>query len=392
MTRAEFIQGSVTVALAAVASGCVAQFRPPLPGSPGPSGGTWVREPSVRDRSPKNIVICFDGSWNRPGKQDEGTPVETNVARFYSAVTNAYAYYAPGVGTHPLDRYWGGLFGLGLATKIKQAYAFLVQHHQPADRIFLMGFSRGAFAARSLAGMISWCGIVPQERLREEPGLTEQAWAAYWYRRDNPTLRFKQPTWASSMEMIGVWDTVEALGSPIHDNRAEDFFGYHDVNFTHGLNSAYHALAIDEHRANFKLVPWPANRPEIEEVWFAGAHGDVGGGYPDHGLANIALRWMIGRAERHGLAFDSESICNLRPDPNATLHDSHTGVYKKRKGIDRKIEEGSLIHWSVGERYARNSDYRPRNLAGCSPGASESLRCYRIAEDDGSPARCASPA
>jgi hypothetical protein len=219
----------------------------------------------------------------------------------------------------------------------------------------------------------------------------EQAWAAYWSRRDNPTLRFKQPTWASSIEMIGVWDTVEALGSPSHDNRGEDFYGYHHVNFCDGLKSAYHALAIDEHRANFKPVLWwPADRPEIEEVWFAGAHGDVGGGYPDHGLADIALLWMIGRAERHGLAFDAKSICKLRPDPVATLHDSSTGFFKNRKHIDRVIKKHSLVHRSVDTRLKRDSDYKPRNLAGWAAGASECPDCYRIAEDGDSPARCAS--
>jgi hypothetical protein len=236
--------------------------------------------------------------------------------------------------------------------------------------------------------MISWCGIVPRDRLREEPALMEQTWATYRHRRDNPTVRLKQPSSVSSVEMIGVWDTVEALGLPSHANRPEDVFGYHDVNFTDGLNSAYHALAIDDHRAHFAPVLWPADLPGhppgIEQVWFAGAHSDVGGGYSDHGLADIALLWMIGRAERHGLQFAAESICELRPDPCATLHDSYTGIYKERGCIDRVIGPNSLIHPSVFKRRAPHSDYKPSNLAGWPIGASESSGIA----DDVSSVRC----
>lgn len=384
-TRAQFIRGAGAAALAALLSGCVARFRTPLPGNRGPSGGTWVKDPS-----PKNMVICFDGTWNRPGEKDEGAPVTTNVGTFYSTVSNALAYYAPGVGTHPLDRFWGGPYGLGLAQKVKKAYAFLAHHHEPGDRIFLVGFSRGAFAARSLGGMISFCGIVPLERLKEEPGLMEQAWDAYRYRKYNreEAARFKQASWASTIEMIGVWDTVEALGLPSVENTEEDFYGYHDVMFTGGFGHAYHALAIDEHRANFKPVPWPDGQG-IEQVWFAGAHSDVGGGYADHGLADIALLWMIENAERHGLRFDAKSVCkSLRPDPGATLHDSYKGIYTQRDRWNRKIERGSLIHHSVVARLARFSDYRPVSLAGWAPGTNDTPSSYRIAEVGGSPALC----
>ena len=204
----------------------------------------------------------------------------------------------------------GGAFGHGLEDNVYEAYRFLVGNYEPGDELFLFGFSRGAFTARSLAGMIRKCGILERQHVRRYPA------AIALYRDDqhpdSPAARTFRRAHAVGgdatlpIRFIGVWDTVGALGIPLRGLRGltRHKYQFHDTELSGSVAQACHALAIDERRAPFEPTLW-AYRPKpgqtVEQVWFAGVHSDVGGGYPDTGLADITLEWMIDRAQGAGL-------------------------------------------------------------------------------------------
>ena len=196
---------------------------------------------------------------------------------------------------------------------MRDCYRFLVERYEPGDELFLFGFSRGAFTARSLAGLIRNAGILR----REHAGRVDEAYRLYRARGDlaHPSgiesRIFRR--WYShepDVHFIGVWDTVGALGIPgMRGRLAERMWGFHDTQLSSHVSNAFHALAIDERRRPFAPTLWdrPADAPgqTLEQVWFAGVHSDVGGGYPNPGLSEIALLWMAGRAAACGLAFDA---------------------------------------------------------------------------------------
>jgi uncharacterized protein (DUF2235 family) len=206
----------------------------------------------------KRIIICCDGTWNRPDQLDEGVPAPTNVLRLYDAIrpdghdgVQQLRFYEQGVGTHGwLDRFTGGALGIGLAHNVRAAYETIVDHYEDGDELYLFGFSRGAYTARSLAGLIRNSGIV------RDPAMIGAADALY-RRRDDASKPAapeaeefrRRHSWSPRIHFIGVWDTVGALGIPGKLNFiARRRFSFHDVELSSWVDHACQALAIDEQR------------------------------------------------------------------------------------------------------------------------------------------------
>lgn len=347
----------------------------------------------------KRIVVCCDGTWNKPGITDRGQPVETNVEKVYKALNTQnplvkqVKYYGQGVGTNFAisDRIVGGSTGLGIDRNIKDAYRFLMWSYEPGDEIYLFGFSRGAYTVRSLAGFIRNCGILRPEYL----GLVNEAYRLYRDRTvhthpDCDLMKAFKKSYAieeeTLIEFMGVWDTVGALGIPIRWfqwwNRRYQF---HDVKLGRQVKNAYHALALDERRKVFSPALWEINEElkmqNCEQVWFPGVHSNVGGGYADSGLSDIALKWMMDKARAVGLEFDEEYVKNLRCNSQGEIRDSWTGIFKitgqlvrainveiheqiekmKDKKAAKKIRN-ERIHYTCLERSHLIKTYKPKNL------------------------------
>ena len=312
----------------------------------------------------KNIAICCDGTGNEFGQNN------TNVVETYLALDkddDQIAYYDPGVGTGGWEyqeergelRAMGDkATGYGLQKNVEDAYRFLVDHYGEGDRVYLFGFSRGAFTARSLAGMVFKCGLLRAGH----DNLVEYASKIY-NTQDNAEVAadflqaFGRPC---PIHFIGVWDTVESLVM----NAGKRF---HDATLNPDVSFGYHALAIDERREDFLPSPWDESRAggkqTIEQVWFAGVHSDVGGWYDDRGLSNISLHWMLGKASACGLSLTRPEEERLLPNPHGKGHRSDTGFWRIRNRSARKILEGSRLHTSVVSRMKDPANgYRPENL------------------------------
>jgi uncharacterized protein (DUF2235 family) len=329
----------------------------------------------------KHLVICCDGTWNTADQIHDGKPCATNVVKLAIRTTKRtdngtlqIVFYDQGVGTgNDLDKWTGGAFGKGLVDNIYDAYRFLIANYEPGDHIYLFGFSRGAYTARSIAGMIRKTGILRRDRAtlyvnalelyrnQEHPDDQEPA----NFRAAN-ALEDRTP-----IQCIGVWDTVGALGIPLRGLRGltQEKHQFHDTNLSSVVRHAYHALAVDEHRAPFEPTLWtdaPDPGQTVEQVWFPGAHSDVGGGYPDHQLADIGLAWMMNRAAKAGLAFDQAVIQQYALAPKATgaLHDTKNGLYRLTRGINREMKASptEYVHRSVIDRYTQDATYRPPTL------------------------------
>lgn len=347
----------------------------------------------------KRIAIFCDGTWNSADQAREGAPCPTNViklalrtARRDGAVPQV-VYYGQGVGTGgSVDKLTGGAFGKGLDDNLYAAYRFLVLNYEEGDEVFLFGFSRGAYTARSLSGMVRKCGIL---RLRYAPRYHEalQLYCDETHPDDDRARRFRSECSVTQgreipIRFIGVWDTVGALGIPVRGLRAitADKYRFHDVELSGTVRQACQALAIDERRAPFEAARWAFNpKPgqTIEQAWFCGVHSDVGGGYPleESGLSNIALHWMRDRAVAAGLEIDADVDAAYPPraDPMAALHNSKKGLYRLTPGSDRaiglaaqareqpdgssgKLDPTQSLHPSVLTRWDGDPGYRPDNL------------------------------
>jgi uncharacterized protein (DUF2235 family) len=344
----------------------------------------------------KRLVVCCDGTWNSADQQRDGVACPTNVVRLAYRVAkragpvSQIVYYGQGVGTgNALDRLSGGALGEGLEDNIHDAYRFLVGNYEPGDELFLFGFSRGAFTARSIVGMIRKCGILgrgavhryhaARELYRNAEGPDEAGPTAF---RASHSVTGAEPI---PVRFIGVWDTVGALGIPLRGLRGltRGKYQFHDTELSATVQHACHALAVDEHRAPFEPTLWsyvPKPGQTVEQVWFAGAHSDVGGGYAPPCASDIPLAWMLDRARAAGLELDAAAIraYPLTLEPPAPLHDSKTGFYLVTPGIDRPIglaardpenpdaerplDPTQSVHASVRERWDKDASYRPPAL------------------------------
>ena len=340
----------------------------------------------------KRLIVCCDGTWNTPDEVAAGRASPTNVTKIAEATAGRdgaglvqRVYYHRGVGTGRWDHLRGGALGWGLSENIQDAYAFLVQEYEPGDELFLFGFSRGAYTVRSLAGLIRNCGILR----REYADRLGQAYALYRRRDEDSNPRaiearlFRRTyTWEDSgaevrIRCIGVWDTVGALGIPVGVlsglTRRVLHLQFHDVMLSSYVDNAFQALAVDERRAPFAPCLWHqqehARGQRLEQVWFAGVHSNVGGGYPESGLSDLAFLWIKDRAAECGLAFDEEVIqAGVHPDAMGVLRDSRTGVYRIMPECVRTITPSGQgprferVAPSVYERAARDPQYSPGNL------------------------------
>ncbi|WP_148570907.1 DUF2235 domain-containing protein [Nocardioides caldifontis] len=333
----------------------------------------------------KRLVIACDGTWNKADQQKDGKPCPTNVCKVAQRIAEVApdgvrqeVYYAAGVGTEWGERLRGGAFGFGLSREVQKAYRFLVDHFEEGDEIFFFGFSRGAFTVRSTAGLVRNAGILR----REHRDLVGEAYELYRDRERHPdseeARRFRaEHSIETRIRFIGVWDTVGALGVPLDGLRFLNLINrrweFHDLDLSSRVDSAFHAVAIDEQRGPFKAALWnqsPEGRAkgqELEQVWFAGVHSDVGGGYPRSGLADLALEWMVDRARRCGLGFDLAPALDLDEALADTLHDSRTWFYKLLKPAPRVIGRVPTGRESVAstavQRHERGVDgYAPATL------------------------------
>ena len=333
----------------------------------------------------KRLIICADGTWNAP--EDEGADggSSTNVLKIMRAIKSLdnqgvpqIRYYCQGVGTGNLiDKIKGGAFGTGLSANVIECYRFLANNYNEGDEIFIFGFSRGAFTARSLGGLIGTIGLVHPRRLGKLP----DGWAYYRTpekQRDTPKARAHLAALGERLvdipiKCIGVWDTVGSLGIPgtlLNGYRAGDF-QFHNVELGKDVEIALHALAIDERRKNFEPTLWkqgntPSNRV-LEQVWFPGVHSNVGGGYPDQGLSDSALTWMITRLQNlTNLDFDDGYLEQyVKPNAGGTLYDSKGGIpWRWLPELVRAIPLGAVFHDSVVERKGLPTQppYRPPNV------------------------------
>jgi len=331
----------------------------------------------------KKIILLSDGTGNSAGKV-----WRTNVWRVFQALelkgSNQIAIYDDGVGTSSFKplAILGGVFGYGLKRNVLNLYKFLCRNYQPGDQIYAFGFSRGAFTIRIVVGLVLNQGLV---KFANETELDKKAHAAYRaYRHD------KYPAWnlqypfrlarflldklfytscerpVAAIEFVGVWDTVAAYGLPIDEMTrgvSEWIWPLEMPNkdFNKKIRKARHALAIDDERATFHPVLWdedhsntkPSGKSrstsdeQLLQVWFAGVHSNVGGGYPDDSLANISLAWMMGEAKAAGLLFkdmpddepDALLSTDSAKDKDGRLYDSRSGLGGYYRYSPRKISD-----------------------------------------------------
>ncbi|MCD6220011.1 DUF2235 domain-containing protein, partial [Candidatus Calescamantes bacterium] len=335
-------------------------------------------------------VICSDGTWNTPDQKQEGKYNPTNVVKMARAIApvsedgkHQVVFYDWGIGADQwgLDRLTGGAFGNGLDKNIEDAYRFLMHNYEEGDEIFLFGFSRGAYTVRSLVGLIRNSGLLKKIHADK----FEEAYKLYRDEEepDSPKIKKFRKKYSREIEIefIGVWDTVGALGIPVSGFRwlrkwlnkrirwLKKRYEFHDTELSHIVKNAFHALAIDEKREPFKPTLWkdkPKEGQRVEQVWFAGVHGDVGGGYKDSKLGDVAFMWMKEKAQECGLAFNREYIKEvIHPDPMGRLHNSFVGFFKLLGEYLRPIGKTSTekLHPSVIERYKKyKPPYKPQNL------------------------------
>lgn len=357
----------------------------------------------------RHLIVCCDGTWNSAEQRTEGVPTPTNVRLFFNALAGADAQgheqrarYFSGVGADgsAVSRAIEGGTGLGLSRNIMNAYLWLAGNYAPGDRIAAVGFSRGAYTARSLVGMLTTCGLLGDDgpvawddvqRLFHAgyvPGPERRApgWAdglGFHPGFGPPASRPEQVELGRHVEFVGVWDTVGALGVPdtlglldlVDDERR---YAFHDTSLNAGVGCARHAIALDERRGAFAPTLWTTadgdpvpNDDRVVQMWFPGCHSDVGGGYRETGLSDGALLWMVGEARAAvGLGFRDRALGGLCADPDGVLHDSCVGVYERLSPVPRSVpavcQGAGAVHVSALSRATdppiRQDRYRPTHL------------------------------
>jgi hypothetical protein len=345
----------------------------------------------------KRLVICCDGTWNRPENENItniekiARTIEMDPLRTYGV--QQLVQYIGGVGAnwYWVDRILGGAFGLGLFGHVTTAYRFLALNYQPGDQVFVFGFSRGAYTARSLVGMLTRVGLLTREAVIADK-LPE---AVNRYRGQPPKGRdfgssnaeFRRDHCQVDMhvDFLGVFDTVGALGVPGAFRQRHTF---HDVKLSKQVVCARQALAIDERRIKFEPCLWEieadADDPgRVRQVWFEGAHSDIGGGYGATGLSDTALLWMLREANMQGLAFDWPLLATyLGSNSPAERHNSLNIGYQvlnligqlrnrvkknqhfrgSRRRLDGADARDVRIASSAQQHFEADEGYRPPNI------------------------------
>ena len=287
-------------------------------------------------RMGKNIIVFSDGTGQEGGKGNN-----SNVYKLFNIILDRspkqIAFYDRGLGT----AWWKNVAkatGWGISQNIRDCYQFIFDNFESGDEIFLFGFSRGATTVRSLSSFIHYFGILPKAR----PELIKQAYKIY--RIGDREIRkakaeafiARNHTMWCKIRFLGVWDTVAALGVPVRGLDAiidrVPFFkhSFHDLQLSESVVHARHALAIDDERLSFHPTLWDAEIGKdqtMKQVWFCGMHTDVGGGYKEPELSEIALDWMRREAMEHGLEIYNER--KLAGDADGKMHDSR-GNWRSR--------------------------------------------------------------
>lgn len=324
----------------------------------------------------RRIILCCDGTWNHPDQKGrgDGPNKPSNIVKIARSIlpvdsmgTTQVVYYQRGVGTgNIVDKFVGGIAGDGLDKNIIDCYRFLVNNYQEGDQVFIFGFSRGAYTARSLTGLLNYVGLLPKNQSYFTPLAYE-----HYRNRDLDIEKFKAINRSRNIvvKFIGVFDTVGSRGIPLKlfQRRNKRKHGFHDTSLSQIVESAYHALAVDEQRKPFKPTLWDEtllSHQTMEQRWFSGVHTNVGGGYPDDGLANCALHWILDAATQLGLIIDREFINKYAPHAPDTLYDSMTFVYRILGRHMRKIRLSELqtLDGSVKERLDTVKEYSPQNI------------------------------
>ena len=405
----------------------------------------------------RRLVLMFDGTWNE--RHDL-----TNVARMFEAIDDykpakgeevdpdceplQLVKYLKGVGTNFWGSLLGGAFGYGLSDIILEGYRWLSNNYRFGDEIFVFGFSRGAYSARSLVSLVHRCGGVlmlkPGEPAREADDAVlrraYQLYRGYVETADKPAnaeykkelgefnAKYCQPV---TVKMLGVWDTVGALGIPDSAFKLKSpllkplsaalgtyvpwsrkHYVFHGQGLPCIVENAYHALAIDEHREDFAPTLWDTRKPENQEVkqmWFIGAHCNVGGGAtgdeddvdPDD-LWQYSYIWMQNKAQKLGLRFCWTYGSGKVTKPKSSTKDlvsATAGNIKNRRRVSKTKPQDSYgmmlggyytwlhrpfqrkvvgtnasLHWSVKERIRRDKTYRPKSLQ--IPGSGPEIKCF----------------
>lgn len=354
----------------------------------------------------KLVVVCSDGTWNTASNKDRGKWAPTNVFKTFCAISGQAvreskssvvyntpelaALYDPGVGTGMFERLSGGVFGAGLSKNVRDGYRFIVEHYEKDAKLFLFGFSRGAYTARSLGGMVAKCGVIKPVPGTDLNKTIEVLYEKIYRNRDLSgdeavdaeikRLNISRSISRTDIEMVGVWDTVGALGVPTSIfhviNRWLESF--HDTDLNSKVRHGYHAVALDEQRKAFEPTLWQ-DRRGIEQVWFAGVHSNIGGGYADSGLSDITLEWMLSKAKKHGLNRHERVPFAIRPNFLGELRDSRSGFMRlaevKRRDV-ASTDRNPVLHGSVLRRIADR-------LSAYDPAAIKGLQAESIAVDDG---------
>lgn len=318
----------------------------------------------------KRLVACCDGTWDAQGGGTNVDKTARTVVPTAADGTEQVVFYDAGVGAGlgwP-GRLVAGATGWGLSQNVRDAYRFLAESYEPGDEVWLFGFSRGAYTARSVAGMVRKCGLVRDE------DLVRRAYRLY---RDGDHPDAPAPkafrdahSQETRITFIGVWDTVGALGVPWGPLRWLTSWrhGFHDVELSSRVDHARHAVAVDERRKPYAPTLWATKEVPgtVRQAWFAGVHRGVGGGYRESSLSDIAFRWMQEEAEEAGLAFDVDHVSRITsPDPAGRLVASRNGFWRLVPGAARRYgdpdHQPQEVHASVEER-RRMVGYEPANL------------------------------
>lgn len=351
---------------------------------------------------PKNIVVCCDGTANEFSRD------RTNVVKLFHALvkdaTVQACYYHPGVGTMAPPGFGttmgsraaevaGLAFGYGMNSDICNAYIFVSRYYEPGDKLYLFGFSRGAYTVRVLASLLYLYGLVPRDNDRLVPYAVRMLWAIRDLEKraaasagPDPRVdeyfglaRAFKATFSQECKphFVGVWDTVSSVGWFSHPMTLPYTANNPDIAI------GRHAVAIDERRAFFRTNLWrrptPAATPlaadqpppappgpvDMKQVWFPGVHSDVGGGYQEaeSGLAKIVLKWMFDEARRADLLLDEEKVALMlgergegyvRPDPDGKLHDSLTSGWQYLEHVPKPHWDGKQTTWRANKSRRRN--------------------------------------
>lgn len=332
----------------------------------------------------KKIIICADGTWNSAHGVGAFAN-DTNVRKLYCALADIpeqMRYYDSGVGTDgtPIDHLVGGAIGDGLFQKVQDGYEFLAYVWDPGDEIYIFGFSRGAYTARSLGGMIAGFGV-PNKNF--DNTTVQKIFAAY--RQTDPKLRAAMKTAldaeyalaTADIRMIGVWDTVGSMGVPglLFSTLNQKQYGFLDTTLHPSVKNAFHAISIDERRAQFKPTLWtnaddglPRNNDDqVQQVWFPGVHSDVGGGYNECQLSEITMGWMMRCAIKCDLKFTDDAMAKyLHVDAKNAQGMAHDEWKIVPWGLPqhREVPDNAVMANTVQMRLDNNAPvkYRPENL------------------------------